>query len=124
MTTRNPFLSERDHGNQLALQEWQSLFQFKDLKVTRATGNELHSKPKKDDLLKFGHNYSDHMAFADWSESNGWTVPEITPLRNFSMHPGAKVIDIRFIPYHFIIMLSRFYFTTISIPALHYSEKQ
>lgn len=37
------------------------LFQYRDLKVVRATGAQLRPKPKPDDPLKFGHNFSDHM---------------------------------------------------------------
>ncbi|KHJ80988.1 hypothetical protein OESDEN_19330 [Oesophagostomum dentatum] len=62
-----------------------------DLIVTRATGSELHAKPGPNENLKFGHRYSDHMSFADWSETDGWSNPQITPLRNISIHPGAKV---------------------------------
>ncbi|KAL6722581.1 hypothetical protein Aduo_017693 [Ancylostoma duodenale] len=67
-------------------------FYHQDLLVTPATGSELHAKPGPNENLKFGHTYSDHMAFADWTEGEGWSRPQITPLRNISIHPGAKVL--------------------------------
>ncbi|WKY16215.1 hypothetical protein Q1695_001140 [Nippostrongylus brasiliensis] len=67
-------------------------FYHQDLVVIPAVGSELRPKPDPNDVLKFGHHYADHMAFADWSERDGWTHPQITPLRNLSIHPGAKVL--------------------------------
>ncbi|VDO26772.1 unnamed protein product [Haemonchus placei] len=67
-------------------------FYHQDLVVTPATGSELRPKPGPNDVLKFGHHYADHMSFADWSERDGWTHPQITPLRNLSIHPGSKVL--------------------------------
>ncbi|PAV75677.1 hypothetical protein WR25_15172 isoform B [Diploscapter pachys] len=52
----------------------------------------MKPKPAKDAILKFGHLYSDHMLSADWDDKNGWTMPQITPVRNLSIHPGAKVL--------------------------------
>lgn len=65
--------------------------QHQDLIVTPATGSELHAKPGPNENLKFGHTYSDHMSFADWNDVDGWSRPQITPLRDISIHPGAKV---------------------------------
>ncbi|VDM23436.1 unnamed protein product [Toxocara canis] len=63
-----------------------------DLKVVRATGSQLRPKPKPGDSLKFGHNFSDHMFEVDWNVSKGWGQPLISPLHNFQLHPGAKVL--------------------------------
>ncbi|VDK48336.1 unnamed protein product, partial [Cylicostephanus goldi] len=63
-----------------------------DLIVTRATGSELHPKPGPNENLRFGHQYSDHMSFADWNEKEGWSYPQITPLKQIAIHPGAKVL--------------------------------
>ncbi|KAE9413358.1 hypothetical protein Angca_006213, partial [Angiostrongylus cantonensis] len=67
-------------------------FYHRDLVVSPATGSELHRKPGINESLKFGHHYADHMAFADWNEDSGWSHPQITPLRNLSLHPGSKVL--------------------------------
>ncbi|CAD5114340.1 DgyrCDS3480 [Dimorphilus gyrociliatus] len=56
---------------------------------------ELTKNPKEipnaDDLV-FGQNFSDHMLEIDWTESEGWTRPKISEIRNFSMHPATKVL--------------------------------
>uniref|UniRef100_F1LCB0 branched-chain-amino-acid transaminase n=1 Tax=Ascaris suum TaxID=6253 RepID=F1LCB0_ASCSU len=67
-------------------------FLYRDLKVVRATGAQLRPKPKPDDPLKFGHNFSDHMFEVDWNVSKGWGQPLISPLHNFDLHPASKVL--------------------------------
>jgi branched-chain amino acid aminotransferase len=72
-------------------------FKASDLQIELCT--EAQKKPKPDpDNLVFGKEFSDHMLEIDWSEKSGWTAPQITPLRNFSMHPAAKV-------YHYAVEL-------------------
>ena len=39
----------------------------------------------------FGKHFSDHMLEIEWTEESGWGSPRIGPMRNFSMHPAAKV---------------------------------
>ncbi|OQV18715.1 Branched-chain-amino-acid aminotransferase [Hypsibius exemplaris] len=58
---------------------------------------ELHSSKKlqkKPDFGKliFGRHFSDHMLDVAWSESHGWGVPRIGPIRNIELHPAAKVL--------------------------------
>jgi hypothetical protein len=60
-----------------------------------ASGAQLQPKPITTDNLKFGHTYSDHMMEVDWHIEDGWTRPKISPLHNFSMHPGAKVDQLK-----------------------------
>uniref|UniRef100_A0A914C2F6 Branched-chain-amino-acid aminotransferase n=1 Tax=Acrobeloides nanus TaxID=290746 RepID=A0A914C2F6_9BILA len=49
-------------------------------------------KPLSWDNLKFGQVYTDHMMEVDWNQSKGWSKPLISPLHNFDIHPGAKVL--------------------------------
>jgi branched-chain amino acid aminotransferase len=49
-------------------------------------------KPRpSDDNLVFGRVFTDHMALADWDESQGWTDPRVVPYGNFSLDPAAAV---------------------------------
>ncbi|GIY45638.1 branched-chain-amino-acid aminotransferase [Caerostris darwini] len=43
--------------------------------------------------LVFGKTFSDHMLQIEWTETNGWGPPQITPLHHFQMHPGSKVFQ-------------------------------
>lgn len=61
------------------------------LEVTTASPSQLKPKPEVKDLL-FGKTFTDHMFRVTWKAKEGWTTPRITPLENFSMHPGAKVL--------------------------------
>jgi hypothetical protein len=50
-------------------------------------------KPKPDsDKLVFGASYSDHMLTIKHSTQSGWEKPVIGPLKDLSIHPGAKVL--------------------------------
>ena len=67
-------------------------FQFfsEDLKLDVVGASQLKSKPAVKDL-GFGKHFTDHMLRIKWSEKNGWEKPLICQLRNFDMHPAAKV---------------------------------
>lgn len=55
---------------------------------------EITKNPKEIpdvDNLVFGHQFADHMLEVDWAESEGWTKPKISELKNFSFHPATKV---------------------------------
>ncbi|KAI3412183.1 branched-chain-amino-acid aminotransferase [Globodera pallida] len=70
-----------------------STFYHKDLSIVRATSAQLQPKPLGTvDQLKFGHHFADHMMEVDWSDTAGWSRPEVCPLRNIQLHPGAKVL--------------------------------
>jgi len=50
-------------------------------------------KPKPDsNKLLFGATYSDHMLTIKHSDKSGWEKPVIEPLKELSIHPGAKVL--------------------------------
>jgi branched-chain amino acid aminotransferase len=50
-------------------------------------------KPKPDpNKLVFGASYSDHMLTIRHTTADGWETPVIEPLRDLSIHPGAKVL--------------------------------
>jgi len=63
----------------------------KKLVIERAKLSEMKPKPPISDLA-FGKIFTDHMLSIDWDEKNGWHAPKIEPFKNFSMHPGAKVL--------------------------------
>jgi len=49
--------------------------------------------PKPDpDKLVFGASFSDHMLTIKHSNKSGWEKPVIEPLKELSIHPGAKVL--------------------------------
>lgn len=43
------------------------------------------------DNIMFGKNFTDHMLVCDYKDG-AWQTPEITPLVNFSMHPGTAAL--------------------------------
>ncbi len=52
-----------------------------------------HGNPKPDwNKLVFGASYSDHMLTIKHTNKSGWEKPVIEPLKNLSIHPGAKVL--------------------------------
>jgi branched-chain amino acid aminotransferase len=52
-----------------------------------------HGNPKPDwNKLVFGAIYSDHMLTIKHTNKSGWEKPVIEPLKNLSIHPGAKVL--------------------------------
>ncbi|GFS88580.1 branched-chain-amino-acid aminotransferase, cytosolic [Nephila pilipes] len=67
----------------------QQSFKYDDLVITKST--EQRELPDASNLV-FGKTFSDHMLQIEWTQSNGWGKPEITPLHDFQMHPGAKVL--------------------------------
>ncbi|CAD6193341.1 unnamed protein product [Caenorhabditis auriculariae] len=69
-------------------------FYRKDLKIQKATKEQMHTKPDhlQVEKVKFGHTYADHMMTCDWDETNGWAAPKIEPITDLKIHPGAKVL--------------------------------
>lgn len=61
------------------------------LQIERAKLHEMKPKPPVSDLA-FGKIFTDHMLSIDWDSENGWHTPRIEPFRNFSIHPGSKVL--------------------------------
>jgi len=61
------------------------------LEIERAKIPELKEKPPVSDLV-FGKFFTDHMLSMDWDSTVGWHAPKIEPFKDFSMHPGAKVL--------------------------------
>ncbi|CAB3400163.1 unnamed protein product [Caenorhabditis bovis] len=67
-------------------------FYHKDLEIEVISPQFMLPKPKDPTALKFGHTYADHMMQCDWDQDKGWMAPRIEPLREFRIHPGAKVL--------------------------------
>jgi len=61
------------------------------LQIHRAKLQDMKPKPPISDLA-FGKIFTDHMLSIDWDEQNGWHAPKIEPFKNFSVHPGSKVL--------------------------------
>lgn len=64
------------------------VYQFSDLQIQLTTTPK--PKPDDPDSVAFGHCFSDHMMEVSWSASSGWGKPQISPVHNLSLHPGAK----------------------------------
>jgi len=67
-------------------------FHHKDMDVVIAGPEQLQMKPQNIDNVKFGACYADHMMEVDWSTINGWSRPLLSPMHNFQLHPGSKVL--------------------------------
>jgi len=61
------------------------------LQIKQASLEQLAPKPPVDQL-GFGKLFTDHMLTIEWTADQGWADPQIKPLENFQMHPGAKVL--------------------------------
>uniref|UniRef100_A0AC34F3P3 Branched-chain-amino-acid aminotransferase n=1 Tax=Panagrolaimus sp. ES5 TaxID=591445 RepID=A0AC34F3P3_9BILA len=72
--------------------EKRETFYYNEMDIIRAEPSQMLPKPTTLDGLKFGHSFADHMMEADWHIDNGWTKALISPLHNFNLHPGAKVL--------------------------------
>ncbi|KAF8794108.1 Branched-chain-amino-acid aminotransferase like protein [Argiope bruennichi] len=64
-------------------------FKFEDLTLNQSVNLQPLPDPA---TLFFGQVFSDHMLKIEWTESNGWGQPQITPLHYLPMHPGSKVL--------------------------------
>uniref|UniRef100_A0AC35UAK2 Branched-chain-amino-acid aminotransferase n=1 Tax=Rhabditophanes sp. KR3021 TaxID=114890 RepID=A0AC35UAK2_9BILA len=67
-------------------------FKHSDLIVERCLEQNKQAKPQDMSKVKFGAQFADHMVDIDWSANSGWAAPKITPLKNMSLHPAAKVL--------------------------------
>jgi len=48
------------------------------------------------DQLIFGRNFTDHMLSLEWTASEGWLAPHITPYQNLSLDPATCVLHYAF----------------------------
>lgn len=46
--------------------------------------------------LVFGRTFTDHMLSLEWTASEGWLAPHITPYRNLSLDPATCVLHYAF----------------------------
>ena len=46
--------------------------------------------------LQFGKSFTDHMLEIDWTKSNGWETPIISPLHNLQLDPAASCLHYSF----------------------------
>ena len=65
--------------------------QASDLQLQQCTPAQMNPKPDPNTLV-FGATFSDHMLEIEWTASDGWAKPVISPFHNFDMHPACKVL--------------------------------
>ncbi|KAL2042868.1 hypothetical protein N7G274_004628 [Stereocaulon virgatum] len=65
----------------------------KALSITKTTTPKLIVPPEE---LIFGRNFTDHMLTIEWTASQGWLAPRITPYQNFSLDPATCVFHYGF----------------------------
>lgn len=93
---RRKFLSrsvsyQKINAAQYAIKK-QTTFKFSDLTVQLGSPEQLQLKPDTSSL-QFGKFFTDHMLKILYYESlGGWQKPQITPMQNIALHPGAKVL--------------------------------
>lgn len=80
------------------------VYQFSDLQIQLTTSPK--PKPDDPDSVAFGHCFSDHMMEVSWSASSGWGKPQISPVHNLNLHPGAKC-------FHYATEVNTFSFSRI-----------
>ena len=68
----------------------QTPFSTKSLKITKST-TAMKVDVDNSNLL-FGHDFSTHMAIAEYTQSDGWAAPIIKPFENFQIHPANSTI--------------------------------
>eukprot|EP00742_Colponemidia_sp_Colp-10_P002341 GILJ01002497.1.p1 GENE.GILJ01002497.1~~GILJ01002497.1.p1 ORF type:complete len:399 (+),score=57.00 GILJ01002497.1:48-1244(+) len=64
---------------------------FAGSKLTIEKTKNPKPKPASKSLL-FGRNFTDHMFEVDWSKSEGWTSPRITPYHKLEIDPAASCL--------------------------------
>ena len=68
------------------------------------------TKPDSDKLV-FGASYADHMLTIKHTTQGGWEKPVIEPLRELSIHPGAKVLHYATEVWSFFMKENRYFFS-------------
>ncbi|MCJ1479580.1 hypothetical protein MMC13_008266 [Lambiella insularis] len=63
------------------------------LSITKTTTPKQLLPPEE---LIFGRNFTDHMLSIEWTASQGWLPPRITPYQNFSLDPATCVFHYAF----------------------------
>ena len=59
--------------------------------ITIEKAQNLKPVPKNEDL-KFGKEFTDHMLEVDWDNTYGWHAPKIRPYAPFLIDPAASVL--------------------------------
>ncbi len=60
-----------------------------EIKITKATPDQLKAKPQDESKLGFGSIFTDHMFLMDYEASKGWHNPRIEPYGNLTLDPAA-----------------------------------
>ncbi|KAL8812538.1 MAG: hypothetical protein Q9223_007269, partial [Gallowayella weberi] len=63
------------------------------LSITRTTTPKALVPPEE---LVFGRTFTDHMLSIEWTASQGWLPPRITPYQNLSLDPATCVFHYAF----------------------------
>ncbi|XP_075393205.1 branched-chain-amino-acid aminotransferase, mitochondrial isoform X1 [Tenrec ecaudatus] len=65
-----------------------SNFKAADLQLERT--QKPQKKPNPSEPLLFGRTFTDHMLMVEWTQSRGWSQPQIKPFQNLSLHPACS----------------------------------
>ncbi|KAI1842019.1 hypothetical protein JX266_011774 [Neoarthrinium moseri] len=63
------------------------------LQITKTTNPKEPHDPK---TLVFGREFTDHMLTIEWTQTDGWLTPQITPYQNLSLDPATCVFHYAF----------------------------
>ncbi|KAI1078882.1 branched-chain amino acid aminotransferase [Whalleya microplaca] len=63
------------------------------LSITKTTSPKTLTDPAK---LVFGREFTDHMLTIEWTATDGWLAPSITPYQNLSLDPATCVFHYAF----------------------------
>lgn len=96
------------------------VYQFSDLQIQLTTSPK--PKPDDPDSVAFGHCFSDHMMEVSWSASSGWGKPQISPVHNLNLHPGAKCFHYATEVKYFLFFLEFFFLreALVSLPVFYH----
>ncbi|MDZ7696896.1 MAG: branched-chain amino acid aminotransferase [Deltaproteobacteria bacterium] len=63
-----------------------------EIKVTKASADQLKAKPADESKLGFGDIMTDHMFLMNYDSKKGWFDPRIEPFHDLQINPAAMVL--------------------------------
>lgn len=63
-----------------------------EIKVTKASSDQLKPKPQDESKLGFGELLTDHMFVVNYQTPKGWFDPRIEPFHDLELNPAAMVL--------------------------------
>ncbi|KAI8458431.1 aminotransferase [Phakopsora pachyrhizi] len=97
---RKPFVWTSNSSKRLQPDQGRSNFsstsscKLSNIDASQLTIRTTHSPKKipRNEDLKFGQTFSDHMLVVDWDESAGWSAPLIKPYSTIEIDPSSSVL--------------------------------